>query len=235
MPPAGHASARPGPWRGLAPPLPAPPAPSAHLTAPRSPLPLRSCSHSLWAPGRPAAREAADAQPAAVGEPAPRPRDARLGAEGAGAAAPGAAGAAERGVGEGGRHHPAGGPGHHRPPDRGLSGRATEDGPQGGARARAAATPPRPRALGGRPDRGPQSWDQSQSEGQEVAAAPVAQGSRRPEAPRTLPSSDPAPAGGRAAAADHGQAGCGRLSRTPAQAAATKDQPARPSRPGTVF
>lgn len=27
-------------------------------------------------------------------------------------------------MGEVGRHHPAGGPGHHRPPDRGLSGRA---------------------------------------------------------------------------------------------------------------
>lgn len=60
---------------------------------------------------------------------------------------------------------------------------------------------PRPRqlrALGGRPGGAPQSWDQSQSEGQEVAAAPVAQGSRRPEVPRTLPSSDPAPAGRRA-------------------------------------
>lgn len=97
-------------------------------------------------------------------------------------------------------------------------------------RARAAATPPRPRALGGRPDRGPQSWDQSQSEGQEVAAAPVAQGSRRPEAPRTLPSSDPAPAGGRAAAADHGQAGCGRLPRDARPSRCDKG-PACPAQP----
>ena len=67
---------------------------------------------------------------------------------------------------------------------------------------------PRPslRALGRRPGRGPQCWDQSQT-GQEVAA-PVAQGSRGWKAPQTLPSSDPAPVVGRAAV-DSGQAGCG--------------------------
>lgn len=202
----------------------------------RSPLPLRSCSHSLWAPGRPAAREAADAQPAAVGEPAPRPRDARLGAEGAGAAAPGAAGAAERGVGEGGRHHPAGGPGHHRPPDRGLSGRATEDGPQGGARA-LGRQPRRPgpglsaggqtgaRRAGTRASRRDRRW-------------PRPQWHRAPAGRRRLglcpPRTQPRRAGGRRlrTMARPGAAGC---PGTPAQAAATKDQPARPSRPGTVF
>lgn len=63
-----------------------------------------------------------------------------------------------------------------------------------------------------------------------MAAAPVAQGSRRPEAPRTLPSSDPAPAGGRAAAADHGQAGCGRLPRDARPSRCDKG-PACPAQP----
>lgn len=70
----------------------------------------------------PAARKATDAQQAALGEPPESARDTCLGEEGAGAAAAVPSGTAECGVGEVGGHHPPGGPGRHRPPDRGLSG-----------------------------------------------------------------------------------------------------------------
>lgn len=95
-------------------PSPVPTPPSLPL-APSGLLLLRgpSLHHRPW----PAAGEAADAQQAALGEPSESPRDTRVGEEGAGATATVPAGAAERGVGEVGRHDPAGGPGHHRPPD----------------------------------------------------------------------------------------------------------------------
>ena len=71
---------------------------------------------------------------------------------------------------------------------------------------------PRPglRALGRRPGRGPQCWDQSQT-GQETAA-PVGTGLRRPKVPQTLPSSGPALAGGQTAA-NNGQTGRGQRPR----------------------
>ena len=170
-----------------------PPAPSCTAPSSRpasfSPRPVCSASPRLGphlsTAHRPAARKAADAQQAALGEPPESARAARLGEEGAGAAPTVPTGAAECGVGEVGRHHPAGGPGHHRPPDRGLSGRAaathraTDEGRCSARSCRRTGTDtlvgsgrgPRPglRALGRRPGRGPQCWDQSQT-GQETAA-----------------------------------------------------------------
>ncbi|KAB0390439.1 hypothetical protein E2I00_013431, partial [Balaenoptera physalus] len=172
-----------------------PPAPAclvpSSLSAFFSPLPICSalCLYiGALTPStarRPAARKAADAQQAALGEPPKSARATRVGEERAGAAAAIAARAAERGVGEVGRHHPAGGSGHHRPPDRGLSGRAaathraTEEGCCSARSRHRTGTDtltgggqgPRPglRALGRRPGRGPQCWDQSQT-GQEAAA-----------------------------------------------------------------
>lgn len=211
-------------WVSL-PPAPSGPAPSSWLAS-SSPLPVCSASLRLGphpsTAHRPAARKAADTQQAALGEPPESARAARLGEEGAGAAPAVPAGAAERGVGEVGRHHPAGGPGHHRPPDRGLSGRAaathraTDEGRCSARSCRRTGTDtlvgsgrgPRPglRALGRRPGRGPQCWDQSQT-GQETAA-PVGTGLQRPKVPQTLPSSGPALVDGQTAA-DNGQAGCG--------------------------
>lgn len=98
-------------------PTPPPPAPPSLTLCTLSSIPIWSapCLPLGSAPStpRPAARKAADTQQAALGEPSENPRDTRVGEEGAGAAAAVAPGAAERGVGEVGRHHPTGGPGHH--------------------------------------------------------------------------------------------------------------------------